>query len=228
MPFRVVFILFPNITQLDLTGPAQVLTRLPDVEARYAALTLDPIATDSGFAIAPNALLDEVEHADLVCVPGGFGVWPAMENEKLMAALKRLGAQARYVTAVCTGAFALGGAGFLAGKKATTHWAFHHLLPLVGAAPVQARVVRDGGVITGGGVTAGIDFGLTVAAEVAGERVARMIATSIEYDPAPPFGPGTLAAQSDEVRATMIERYRVPVESAQGTITRVLAAKSLG
>ncbi|MEO1042196.1 MAG: DJ-1/PfpI family protein [Pseudomonadota bacterium] len=199
MAFSIVFVLFPDVTQLDMTGPAQILCRMPDSAVHYAASSMAPVPTDCGFSINPTVTFDDLAHADLLCVPGGMGVVGAMADGHLMSSVQRLAKTATYTTSVCTGALILGVAGLLQGKKATTHWAYHHLLSLVGAAPVHERVVRDGTTFTGGGVTAGIDFGLTVLAEVAGESFARTVATAVEYDPGPPFGRGILTDQPSEV-----------------------------
>ncbi len=185
------FVLFPNVTQLDFTGPLQVLHRLPGATTHVLAKTLDPVPSDCGLSLVPTATFAEAPALDLICVPGGFGVADAMHDEETLGFVRRTGASAQYVTSVCTGAFVLGAAGLLRGRRATTHWAYFHLLPEVGAIPERARVVRDGNLFTGGGVTAGIDFALTVAAEVAGAEVAQRIQLAIEYDPHPPFAAGS-------------------------------------
>lgn len=191
MAFTTVFVLFPNVTQLDFTGPLQFLHRLPGATTHIAAKTLDPVPSDCGLALVPTVTFADCPAADLICVPGGFGVSQAMADAETIAFVKAQGAKARYVTSVCTGAFVLGAAGLLRGKRATTHWAYRHLLEKVGAVREDARVVRDGGVITGGGVTAGIDFALTVVAEIAGPEVAQTLQLGLEYDPQPPFVGGS-------------------------------------
>jgi cyclohexyl-isocyanide hydratase len=185
------FLLFPNVTQLDLTGPIQVLSRVPGAKTHVAAKDMAPVMTDVGFAICPNVTFTECPPLDLLCVPGGFGVDAAMADGDTMAFVAAQAVQARYVTSVCTGAFILGAAGLLQGRRATTHWAYHALLTEVGAIPTPGRVVRDGNIFTGGGVTAGIDFALTIAAEIAGAEAAQRIQLQIEYDPAPPFQAGS-------------------------------------
>lgn len=181
------FVLFPDVTQLDFTGPLQVLHRVPDARTHILAKTRDPVPSDCGLSLVPTATFADAPALDLICVPGGFGVAQAIEDAETLGFVREAGGRARYVTSVCTGAFVLGAAGLLRGKRATTHCAYHHLLPRVGAVPEHARVVRDGNVITGGGVTAGIDFALVVAAELAGERAAQRIRLALEYDPAPPL-----------------------------------------
>ena len=183
----VAFLLFPGITQLDFTAPAQALSRMPGARLVGAAATLDPIATDSGFAILPTHDFASAPQADILCVPGGHGVTEALGDAATIDFVARQAAGAQWVTSVCTGAFLLGRAGLLAGKRATTHWAYTHLLPLVGAESVAARVVEDGKLVTSGGVTSGLDFALTLIARLHGDAVAQAIQLAIEYDPAPPF-----------------------------------------
>ena len=178
------FILFPNVTQLDFTGPLQVLHRMPGARTHILAKTMDAVPSDCGLGLMPTGTFATAPKLDIVCIPGGFGVSQAIADAELVGFVRECGA--RYVTSVCTGAFVLGAAGLLRGKRATTHWAYHHLLPLVGAIPEHARVVHDGEVFTGGGVTAGIDFALTLVEAVAGVDWARRIQLAIEYDPGPP------------------------------------------
>ena len=201
------FVLFPNLTQLDFTGPLQVLHRLPGATTHIIAKTLDPVPSDCGLSLVPTTTFEACPPLDLICVPGGFGVEQAMADAETVAFVRRQGLQAKYVTSVCTGAFILGAAGLLQDKRATTHWAYRDLLPLVGAMPEHARVVRDGHTITGGGVTAGIDFALTVAAEIAGADVAEGIQLAIEYDPAPPFDSGSPERAPAAILAQGAGRY---------------------
>ncbi len=186
----VVFLLFPGITQLDFTAPAQALSRMPGAKLAGAAASLDPIMTDSGFAIVPTHDFTGAPQADILCIPGGHGVADALGDPATIEFIAQQAAGAQWVTSVCTGAFLLGRAGLLAGKRATTHWGYTHLLPLVGAETVKARVVEDGHVVTSGGVTSGLDFALTLIARLRGDAVAQAIQLAIEYDPAPPFPGG--------------------------------------
>lgn len=201
------FVIFPNLTQLDFTGPLQVLHRLPGAQTHIVAKTLDPVPSDCGLSLLPTKTFADCPPLDLICIPGGFGVDQTMADADTIDFVKRQAAGANYVTSVCTGAFILGAAGLLAGKRATTHWAYRDFLPLVGATPEKARVVRDGNTFTGGGVTAGIDFALTVAAEIAGVDVAQAIQLAIEYDPSPPFDSGSPERAPAIVRDRMISRY---------------------
>ncbi len=189
-PFRIVFILYPRLTQLDFTGPYEVLARLPGAEVIVASKEGGTLASELGLTFAGLTRLADIDTCDLICVPGGPGQTDAMLDPEFMAQVKRLGEGAKYVTSVCTGSLILGAAGLITGKRAGSHWAYRELLPAFGAIPDPARVVRDGNAITGGGVTAGIDIALTIVAELAGERTAKMIQLAIEYDPAPPFASG--------------------------------------
>jgi cyclohexyl-isocyanide hydratase len=183
----IVFLLFPGITQLDFTAPAQALCRMPGARLVGAAANRDPIATDCGFSILPTDEFASCPPADILCIPGGHGVTEALNDLATIDFIARQAAGARWVTSVCTGAFLLGRAGLLTGKRATTHWAYAHLLPLVGAEPVNARIVEDGNVVTSGGVTSGLDFALTLIGRLHGDAVAQAIQLAIEYDPAPPY-----------------------------------------
>ena len=190
---HIAFLLFPNVTQLDLTGPAQFLSRLPDAKVDLVWDNLDPVPTDAGFSILPTATFADIPQADLLCIPGGIGVAKVINHAPALDWVRQVGAEAQWVTSVCTGALILGAAGLLQGYQATTHWAWHDLLALFGAEPVHARHVIDRNRATGGGVTAGIDFALALIAEIAGEDHARAVQLALEYDPAPPFDSGSPA-----------------------------------
>ena len=205
--FHIGFILFPNVTQLDFTGPLQVLHRLPDSQVHIISHTLEPVPSDCGLSLVPTKTFEDCPPLDLICVPGGFGVEQAMADPVLIDFLKQQASQASYITSVCTGAFVLGAAGLLKDKQATTHWAYHGLLSEVGAIPTQGRVVRDGRVFTGGGVTAGIDFALTIVAEIAGQAMAQRIQLSIEDDPAPPFVGGSPQTTPGDILAGLAGFY---------------------
>jgi cyclohexyl-isocyanide hydratase len=188
--FHIVFLLFDGITQLDFTGPAQFLARIPGAIVHTAAKRPEPIETDSGFAILPNRVFADCPQADLLCVPGGFGTRDVIVDTETLQFLRDQAAGARYITSVCTGSLVLGAAGLLKGKRATSHWAYTALLEKFGATFEKARVVKDGNIITAGGVTSGIDFALTVIAEIAGQEFAQSIQLGLEYDPQPPFRSG--------------------------------------
>ncbi|MFA5963485.1 MAG: DJ-1/PfpI family protein [Sphingomonas sp.] len=204
---RIAFLLFPGLTQLDLTGPAQFLARIPGATMDLVWKDRQPVPTDAGFAIVPTATFDDIGAADILCIPGGIGVSDVMDDAAAMAWVRRIGADATWVTSVCTGSLILGAAGLLAGYRATTHWAWHQHLALFGAEPVKARIVVDRNRVTGGGVTAGIDFALTLVATVSGEAVARALQLGLEYDPQPPFDGGT----PDKAGPDVVAAYRAAV-----------------
>jgi len=189
-PFHVVFAIYPDMTHLDFTGPHQFLSRMPGSRTTVASLFGGAVTAEGGLVIGDTARLSDVASCDLICVPGGMSATAVALDEVFLAQIRRLAASARYITSVCTGSLILGAAGLLQGKRAACHWGWHDLLPLFGAIPDTARVVRDGNVITGGGVTAGIDFALTVIAEVRGAEVAETMQLGFEYAPAPPFQSG--------------------------------------
>lgn len=217
---NIVFVLFPGVTQLDFTGPAQVLSSLPGAATIVAARDTAPIMTDSGFAIVPTHAFADAPQAHILCVPGGHGVAEALADPETVAFVRDQASGAAWITSVCTGAFILGAAGLLEGKRATTHWAYHHLLPLVGAEPVEARVVEDGHTITAGGVTSGVDFALTLVAREAGEDMARTIQLALEYDPAPPFDSGHPASASETAVAALRQRvYTVAAERMETALS---------
>jgi putative intracellular protease/amidase len=220
--FRIVFPIYPGVTHLDFTGPHQVLSRAPGVEVTVASLGGDDMASD-GLTFTGLADLAKVERCDLICVPGGLGATDAMLDEAFMREIRRLGAGARYVTSVCTGSLILAAAGFLTGKRAACHWAWRELLEPFGAIVDTGRVVRDGNVITGGGVTAGLDFAFTVLAEVAGEELAQAVQLGLEYAPAPPFNAGrpelappqVLAAYNSRMGGLVASRRAAAEEAAR-------------
>ncbi len=190
-PLHIGFLVFPDITQLDLMGPAQVLSRVPGAKVHLAWKQKVPLMTDVGFTINPTVTFEHAPQFDVLCVPGGVGVVEQLNDSQTLAFLRAQGGAARYVTSVCNGSLLLGAAGLLNGYKSTCHWMWRHYLPQFGAEPVVARVVRDRNRLSGGGVTSGIDFAFTLAAELAGEEVARMIQLGLEYDPQPPFDSGS-------------------------------------
>jgi len=191
MALQIGFLLFPQVQQLDLTGPYDVLASLPDVQVHLVWKDLVPVTASTGLVLKPTTTFEDCPALDVICVPGGAGVGPLMEDEQTLAFIRAQAAQARYVTSVCTGSLVLGAAGLLQGKRATTHWAYHNLLPTLGAIPVKDRVVRDGNLFTGGGITAGIDFALTLAQELVGVDTAQLVQLQLEYAPAPPFDSGS-------------------------------------
>ena len=185
------FLIFPQVTQLDLTGPAQVLSRVPGAKVHLVWQALEPLMTDVGFTINPTVTFDDCPRLDVLCAPGGFGVVEQLSDARTLAFVRDQGKTARYVTSVCNGSLLLGAAGLIDGYKSACHWMWRHYLPQFGAEPVAARVVRDRNRLSGGGVTSGIDFAFTLATELAGEEAARMIQLGLEYDPQPPLDSGS-------------------------------------
>ncbi len=213
------FLLFPRVTQLDLTGPAQILSRVPGARVRLVWKTRDPVPTDVGFTINPTTTFADCPQLDVLCVPGGFGIEDLFGDADTLAFLRRQGQQARYVTSVCNGSLVLGAAGLLDGYRSACHWIWLPFLTHFGAVPVAERIVRDRNRISGGGVTAGIDFGLALAAELAGEDAARMIQLALEYDPQPPFDAGSPQGAGAE----LVARYREMVAPRLARVEAALA-----
>jgi cyclohexyl-isocyanide hydratase len=209
-------VLFPRLTQLDLTAPYEVFARMPDTRVHLVAADLTPVVSEYGLTITPEMTFEQAPPLDILFVPGGIGVNPMMEDRDLLRFLQTQAQQARYVTSVCTGALLLGAAGLLRGYRATTHWLSLDLLPLFGAEVAHERVVVDRNRITGGGVTAGIDFGLAVAAEIFGAAVAQEIQLTIEY------------GSRDTVPADVVERVvqaRRPIQLERWAIAERAAAR---
>jgi cyclohexyl-isocyanide hydratase len=201
MTIRIGMLLFPQITQLDLTGPFEVLARVPEAEVSLLWKSIEPVTSSTRLTLQPTLALADAPQFDVLVVPGGAGAIPLLEDQETLQFLRHQAKRARYVTAVCTGSLLLGAAGLLDGYEATTHWAYHELLAACGAKPIKNRVVVDRDRITGGGVTAGMDFALRLAAELCGEDTARAIQLCLEYDPEPPFRAGTPALAGAELTA---------------------------
>jgi cyclohexyl-isocyanide hydratase len=201
-------LLFPDVTQLDATGPAQFLCRVPNAKLHMIWKTRDPVPTDVGFSIVPTTTFDDCPQLDVICVPGGGGQVALMNDEETLAFLRKQAEGARYITSVCTGSLVLAAAGLLKGYKSACHWTSREFLTAFGAIPVAERVVRDRNRISGGGVTAGIDFGLSLAAELAGEEAAKTIQLALEYDPQPPFDSGSPEKAGPERVARLKERIQ--------------------
>lgn len=217
---RVGMLIFPRMTQLDMTGPYEVLARLPDTTVDLVARTLDPVTTDRGMQIVPTVTYATCPPLDVVMVPGGPGQQDLMEDEAALGFLRKAAGAAKYVTSVCTGSLVLAAAGLLKGKRATCHWAAIDNLALLGAIPVREKVVVDGNIVTGAGVTSGIDFALTLASILAGEKVAREIQLGIEYDPDPPFDSGSPATAGPDTLEMVKARL-----AKLGEERRVMAAR---
>jgi cyclohexyl-isocyanide hydratase len=199
------FLIFPEMTQLDMTGPYEVFEKFPDSAVDLIWKDLSPVTVGGGMRILPTIAYDTCPELDILCIPGGLGVNALLNDAETLDFVRARSRAARYVTSVCTGALVLGAAGLLKGRRATTHWMSHDLLEAFGAVPVKERVVVDGNLITGGGVTAGIDFALVLAAEILGEQEAMRIQLAIEYDPKPPFDAGS----PETAGAALVERVRI-------------------
>jgi cyclohexyl-isocyanide hydratase len=192
-------VVFPNLTQLDLTGPYEVFGRLLTTKVLLIAESLQPIKSDNGLLLTPDTSFDSSPQVDILFVPGGRGIFEAMQNQKLISFLQLQAVNAKYITSVCTGSLVLAAAGLLNGYKATTHWLSLHLLKLFDIEVIEERVVIDRNRITGGGVTAGIDFGLFVVAKLFGEGAAKETQLMLEYNPAPPFNAGSPKTAEKEI-----------------------------
>jgi cyclohexyl-isocyanide hydratase len=223
---RIGILVFPNVQQLDLTGPYEVFASLPGAQVRLIWKEASPIVSATGLVLQPDTRLDEAQALDVVCVPGGVGVNALMEDEAVLGFLRRQAASARFVTSVCTGALVLAAAGLLAGRRATTHWASQDLLAPLGAIPEDARVVVDGPFVSGGGVTAGIDMALAVVARLSGREQAETIQLMLEYAPAPPFQAG----RPDTAPAAVVARSRARLTASraerEAIVARILAARA--
>ncbi|WP_198371258.1 DJ-1/PfpI family protein [Roseomonas rosulenta] len=217
-------VIFPDIDQVDLSGPHEVLSRLPDSTWRLYARSLNPVTDMKGLRFLPDATLEDAPQLDVLHIPGGFGVDAAMQDPVLMAWLRRQAERAQLVFTVCTGAILLGATGLLRGRRATTHWASHHLLPLLGAIPVDERVVEDGPFVTAAGVTSGFDGALRVAARLRGEDVAQGIQLYMQYDPEPPFAAGSPGKAPPRVVQMARDAFAPVVTQREAALRRLAAA----
>jgi transcriptional regulator GlxA family with amidase domain len=206
---KIAFLIYPEFTALDMVGPYQMLTSLMGATTHVVAKTRDIVKTDSGLLFQPTASFDECPlELDVICVPGGAsGTLEAMQDDATIRFLRDRGSRARFVTSVCTGALVLGAAGLLTGYKATTHWAATYLLPVFGAIPAEGRVVRDRNRITGAGVTAGIDFGLSLVGQLRDRQYAECVQLMSEYAPEPPYDAGTPKRAPSEVTKMMSDMF---------------------
>lgn len=225
-PISVAFLVFPNVTQLDLTGPAQVLSRLGNVTLNLVWKHTDPVPTDAGFPLLPTATFEQVRAADILCVPGGLGTMEIMQDGEVLDWLRGVAAEAQWVTSVCTGSLVLGAAGLLKGYKSACHWASIDQLAFFDAIPVRERIVEDRNRFSGGGVTSGIDFALALAARIRGDEFARFIQLSIEYDPHPPFDAGSPDKVSPEILARYHKLIAAAVPDREAKVKAI--AKALG
>lgn len=217
-------LVFPSVQQLDLTGPYEVFASIPGAKVHLIWKDRSAITSATGLVLTPTMTFAECPALDVLCVPGGAGINALLQDAEVLGFLRDQAAQARYVSSVCTGALVLGAAGLLQGRRATTHWNSHDLLAKFGAIPTRGRVVRDGNLFTAGGVTAGIDFGLTVVAELLGESQAQAIQLGHEYAPEPPFQAGTPETAPPAVVAAAKERVASIRKAREAIIDEIVAA----
>jgi cyclohexyl-isocyanide hydratase len=215
------FVIFPRVTQLDFTGPLQVLSRVPGARTHLVGKSMAPIASDTVLTITPTTTFADCPQLDVICVPGGLGTDALLDDDETLDFLRRQAKAARYVTSVCTGSMVLAAAGLLDGYRATTHWSAMGFLKPLGAIPEKTRVCTDRNRITGGGVTAGIDFGLTLAEKLSDRTTAEMIQLTLEYNPAPPFNAGSPETAPAAVMAKLQERFAAA--AASGASNRAAA-----
>ncbi|MBV7256277.1 DJ-1/PfpI family protein [Pacificimonas sp. WHA3] len=196
--FHIGFLPYADMTQLDMTGPVQVLGGMPGARLHFIGRDMSPIVDDLGLGFSPTVTMADCPPLDMICVPGGFGCIALMRDEDVLSWLRKQAESAKFITSVCTGSLILAAAGLLQGRRATSHWAWRDQLALFGAIPVEERVVEDGRFITGGGVTAGIDFGFRIIERLHGRDVAEVVQLALEYDPAP-LGGGTPVTARPEI-----------------------------
>lgn len=216
-PFRIGFLLYPQVTQLDMTGPAQVLHRMPGATVDYVWHSLDPVTSDCRLALVPTLTLAEAGQFDMVCVPGGYGCTAVMHDDAALDWLRAQALGAKLMTSVCTGSLILAAAGLLKGYRAGCHWAWGESLSLFGAEYVAERTVIDRDRITAGGVTSGIDFAFRIIAELCGRDAAEAVQLSLEYDPQPLAG-GTPATARPEILARVKTLMATRMGERQGEI----------
>jgi cyclohexyl-isocyanide hydratase len=216
-------LLVPNMTQLDFTGPYEVFARCPNARVELVWKSLEPVRTEHGLTITPTATFASLPQADVLFVPGGRGINDLLTDEGVLSFLSRQALFARYVTSVCTGSLVLGAAGLLPGRRAATHWTAMEMLPMLGAIPVGDRVVFDRRIATGAGVTAGIDFALSIADRMYGRETAEAIQLSMEYQPAPPFHAGHPDTAPAHVTAAYLQRIAVRQQERFAQVARAAA-----
>ena len=221
MTIRFGLLTFPGVQQLDLTGPYEIFASTEGAEVHLIWKDVAPIISATKLVLQPTTTFEDCPQLDVICIPGGGGVNALLEDEVVLSFIRAQAAQARFVTSVCTGSLVLGAAGLLRGKKATTHWNAHNFLAHFGAVPTKGRIVRDGNLITAGGVTAGIDFGLAVVAALRGQEEAETIQLSLEYAPAPPFHSGTPEEATAEILAKAKQRLAGSRTAREAIIARL-------
>jgi len=205
-PLQIGLVLFPYVTQLDFTGPLQVFSSVPGANVHLIWKQIEPVRSDSVMTLTPTMTFADCPQLDVICVPGGVGTDDMINDEEMLAFLRKQAEGAKYVTSVCTGSLVLGAAGLLKGYRAATHWPAMEFLAAFGAIPTRTRVCVDRNRVTGGGVTAGIDFALTLVALLTDRKTAEAIQLRLEYNPAPPFNAGSPDTAPPEILAVMREK----------------------
>ena len=223
-PLQIGLLVFPKVTQLDLTGPVQVLSSVPEVKVHLIWKRIEPVPSDSVLTLTPTVTYADCPQLDVICVPGGVGIDDIINDEETLDFLRKQAAGAKYITSVCTGSLVLGAAGLLKGYRAATHWTAMEFLAAFGATPTNTRVCIDRNRITGGGVTAGIDFALTLVSIMVDRRTAEAIQLRLEYNPAPPFNAGSPETAPAEIVALIRERI-APAQARRGEMIKRAAAR---
>lgn len=224
LPLHIGFLVFPQITQLDFTGPLQVFSRVPGASVHLIWKSCEPVRSDTVLTIAPTTTFADCPQLDVICVPGGYGTDALMVDDDVLGFLRRQAAGAKYITSVCTGSTVLAAAGLLRGYRASTHWSALEALALLGATPSRERVCIDRNRITGGGVTAGIDMALTLVSQLVDRSTAEGIQLGIEYNPSPPFNAGSPETAPAHVLAAMREKM-APSQAHRIEVARRVAAR---
>ena len=223
-PLQIGLVIFPKVTQLDLTGPVQVFSSVPGAKVHLIWKRIEPVASDSVLTLTPTVTFADCPQLDVVCVPGGLGTDDMVNDDEMLAFLRQQAGGAKYITSVCTGSLVLGAAGLLRGYRAATHWTAMDFLEAFGATPTNTRVCVDRNRVTGGGVTAGIDFALTLVSLLVDRRTAEAIQLRIEYNPAPPFNAGSPETAPAEIVALIRERI-APSQARRGEMVKRAAAR---
>jgi cyclohexyl-isocyanide hydratase len=223
-PLQIGLLVFPKVTQLDLTGPVQVFSSVPGAKLHLIWKRIEPVQSDSVLVLTPTMTFADCPQLDVICVPGGVGSDDLLSDEEVLAFLRKQAEGAKFVTSVCTGSLVLGAAGLLRGYRAATHWTAMDSLSAFGATPTKTRVCIDGNRVTGGGVTAGIDFALTLVSKLVDEKTAQAIQLRLEYNPAPPFNAGSPDTAPKEIVALINERI-VPHKARRAEMVARAAAK---
>jgi cyclohexyl-isocyanide hydratase len=225
-PLQIGMVIFPKVTQLDFTGPLQVFSSLPNANVHLIWKRIEPIASDSVLTLTPTTSLADCPQLDVICIPGGAGSDDMVNDEEMLDFVRRQAEGAKYITSVCTGALVLGAAGLLRGYRATTHWTAMEFLEKFGAIPTKTRVCVDRNRVTGGGVTAGIDFALTLVSVLVDRPTAEAIQLRLEYNPAPPFNAGSPDVAPSEIVALARQRLAANHQKRSEAMDRA-AARSI-